>query len=600
MWTLCAPFHRYIYGILGFLLAFHLIVASGPLVLGMVMNAITEKDTRVFALAVLGLFFLESLRTYILYRREKYELIHLDFELARYLAGFSMKKFFEISLGQHRVGHSMIKRSVIAKGESSIAGSVYMAVYDLVPTVLMVVIPITFLLVRAWPVGLVVLAIVGYFTVYTFKYNARFVPRLRKFDSLTNRVGKKYGEVIQNAEVVYVNAQEDRVCRECDVEKSTEGGTGRPIWMSYIKWFCGGQVMVTFAKAICVTVSGLLTIFGKISYGTFVSSILWIGASLGTLSNISHIQRNFAKNLAPISKYFQFLDYEPDIKVPESPVPIENLRGRIEFRHVSFAYSSRDKRDSLNDDDDEEVTEVTPVESAETAEKIPTIKNVSFVLEEGKRHAFVGSSGAGKSTIVGLILRAFDPQQGHVLVDGVDLRMLDYRELRKHIGYVPQDVSLFDGTMRYNITFGLNGHAKDVTGEDLEQVAKLSRISEFAAKLEKGWDTLIGERGIKLSGGQRQRVGIARALIKNPQILIFDEATSSLDTENEAGIRESIQEASIGKTTLIIAHRLATVKDADKIFVFDEGRIVGEGTHEELLRTNEFYQRLVNNQVIVA
>jgi ATP-binding cassette subfamily B protein len=198
------------------------------------------------------------------------------------------------------------------------------------------------------------------------------------------------------------------------------------------------------------------------------------------------------------------------------------------------------------------------------------------------------------------MLRAFDPQNGHVLIDGVDIRMLNYRELRRNIGLVPQDVSLFDGTMRYNVTFGMNGSAEKVTNVELDQVAKLSRISEFSDKLEKGWETLIGERGIKLSGGQRQRVGIARALIKNPHILIFDEATSSLDTENEARIRESIREASVGKTTIIIAHRLATVRDADKIFVFDEGKVVGEGTHDELLHTNEYYQRLVHNQVIMA
>jgi ABC-type multidrug transport system fused ATPase/permease subunit len=146
----------------------------------------------------------------------------------------------------------------------------------------------------------------------------------------------------------------------------------------------------------------------------------------------------------------------------------------------------------------------------------------------------------------------------------------------------------------------LNGKADQVTNDELDRIAKLSRMSQFFDKMENSWETKVGERGIKLSGGQRQRVGIARALIKNPSILIFDEATSSLDTENEARIRESIQEASVGKTTLIIAHRLATVRDADKIFVLDGGNIVGEGTHDELLASNEYYQRLVQNQVIMA
>ena len=281
--------------------------------------------------------------------------------------------------------------------------------------------------------------------------------------------------------------------------------------------------------------------------------------------------------------------------MPVNPVPIENLRGRIEFRHINFTYRSRVDKDALDDDMDS--VETTAFDKST---EIPALQDVSFVIEEGKRHAFVGKSGAGKSTLVALILRAFDPQGGHVLIDGVDIRMLDFRELRRNIGLVPQDVSLFDGTMRYNITFGMNGSVGKVTDAELDTIAKLSRISEFKDKLEKGWETVIGERGIKLSGGQRQRVGIARALIKNPRILIFDEATSSLDTENEARIRESIMEASAGKTTIIIAHRLATVRDADKIFVFDEGEVVGQGTHEELLRENEYYQRLVHNQVIMA
>lgn len=368
------------------------------------------------------------------------------------------------------------------------------------------------------------------------------------------------------------------------------------MWLSYINWFYVGQWTICFFQASCMGVAGYLAFNDKMTTGMFVTTSWWIMSALGTLTNISHIQRNLAKNIGPTIKYFKFLDYMPDIVVPLKPIPIENLRGRIEFRHVGFKYSARTDKDAFNDDEKEEKEVTSQTEKPE----IPALRDVSFILEEGKRHAFVGSSGAGKSTLVALMLRAFDPQDGHILIDGIDIRMLDYRELRRNIGLVPQDVALFDGTMRYNITFGLNGSAEKVTDAELDSVAKLSRISEFRDKLEKGWETMIGERGVKLSGGQRQRVGIARALIKNPHILIFDEATSSLDTENEARIRESITEASAGKTTVIIAHRLATVRDADKIFVFDGGKIVGQGTHDELLKENEFYQRLVHNQVIMA
>jgi ABC-type multidrug transport system fused ATPase/permease subunit len=298
-----------------------------------------------------------------------------------------------------------------------------------------------------------------------------------------------------------------------------------------------------------------------------------------------------AKNIGPVTKYFRFLDYQPNVLMPEHPIPIDHLRGRIEFRDVSFSYVGRTGKDELNDEEDD-----GGADKSDT----PALTDISFVLEEGKRYAFVGRSGAGKSTLVGLILRAFDPQKGGIFVDGINVRDVDFRKLRQNIGLVPQDVALFDGTLRYNVTFGMNGSAETVTDEELDRVAKLSRISEFFGKLEDGWETMIGERGITLSGGQRQRVGIARALIKNPHVLIFDEATSSLDTVNEEEIRRSIRDASEGKTTIIIAHRLATVKDADEILVFDGGRLVGQGSHDELLRTSGYYRNLVSSQVILA
>ena len=595
IWSLCTPYRRYIVGILCLLLVHQAIVAIFPLIFGSIVTAITKHDVQTFIWAIVAWAILACVRVGVSFTRERFETKNLDFELSRYLSRVSMEKFFSISMGQHHLGHSVIKRSVISKGEAAVSGIVYMGIYDLVPTILMIFIPVGFLLVKVPIIGLCVLGAIGCFMVYTFKYNTLFIPKLRSLDTLSNTVSKKQGEVIQNAEVVYVNAQEERVRGECDEENSAQGIMGRPIWISYLTWFYVGQWFISLSQVVCIAFSGYLTYKGKISSGMFVTLYMWIGSALGTMSNISNVQRNLAKNMAPVGKYFRFLDYEPDILIPNHPVPIEHFRGRLEFRHVSFTYRSRTEKDDLNDDADSAETTVSD-ESTE----IPALQDVSFVLEEGKRHAFVGKSGAGKSTLVGLILRAFDPQSGNVLVDGVDIRMLDYRELRRKIGLVPQDVSLFDGTMRYNITFGMNGSADKVTENEIDSVAKLSRVSEFRDKLEKGWDTVIGERGIKLSGGQRQRVGIARALIKNPHILIFDEATSSLDTENESRIRESITEASAGKTTIIIAHRLATVRDADKIFVFDEGKVVGQGTHQELLRENEYYQRLVHNQVIMA
>ena len=225
------------------------------------------------------------------------------------------------------------------------------------------------------------------------------------------------------------------------------------------------------------------------------------------------------------------------------------------------------------------------------------LKTRAFTIEAGETVAFVGESGAGKSTVVHALIRAQDPEEGQIIIDGNDLRVLDLKRFREAIGIVNQQVSLFDHTLRYNITYGLNGRAAKVTDAELDKIAEMSCVNRFFSRLEKGYDTIIGERGVKLSGGECQRVGIARALIKNPDILIFDEATSNLDSENEALIRKSIEKASKGRTTIIIAHRFSTISNADKIIVLSKGEVAGIGTHDELMQNCEPYRRLIQNQV---
>lgn len=595
IWGIYAPFKSGLAGVFAMSMIQQGINASFPILVGLLTTSVFKMDTEMFYYTLCGWVALGCVRIVAAYMVDRIDITKLDQKIASHLSRISMEKFFNISMGQHHIGHSIIKRTVIGKGETGIRQLWEMSMYNLIPIALMIIVPTVFLLVKVPLVGLWALCSMLCFMFFTLKYNVRFAPLLRSLDTSSNMISKKHGEIIANAEVIYVNAQEPRVKREHDAENMEQVDVAESIWISYIKWFFTGQWFVMMFRASSIGLAGYLIFKHKLSGALFVTVYMWIESSLGSLGNISGLQRTVTKLWPQIEKYFRFLDYEPDIVVPAKPVPMAHLRGRIEMRNVSFTYTTRASDEKFDGEEDKDEDDGGP-----ERQELPAVRDVSLVIEDGKRYAFVGRSGAGKSTMVGLILRAHDPQEGHILVDGVDIRMLDYRELRRRTGYVPQEVSLFDGTLRYNVTFGLDGGEKSVTVETLNRVAKLSRVSEFFDKLEKGWDTIIGERGIKLSGGQRQRVGIARALIKDPQILIFDEATSHLDTENEAWIRESIREASVGKTTIIVAHRLATVKDVDKIFVFDEGRIVGEGSHDFLLETNESYKRLVSNQVIMA
>lgn len=226
------------------------------------------------------------------------------------------------------------------------------------------------------------------------------------------------------------------------------------------------------------------------------------------------------------------------------------------------------------------------------------ITNISLKIEAGAKVGFVGVSGSGKSTIINLMRRYYDPQNGQIFIDGIPLKDLDLKWFRSQVGNVEQKIELFDRSIRENILFGLP-EEKKITEEELNKIIKDSSLDEFVAGLkDNGLDTMIGEGGIKVSGGERQRIGIARALIKNPKILIFDEATSALDAYNEKLIHDAINIGSKGRTTIIIAHRLSTVIDADIIFVVDGGKIVGQGKHDELKDTCPEYQKLIKNQVV--
>jgi ATP-binding cassette subfamily B protein len=309
-----------------------------------------------------------------------------------------------------------------------------------------------------------------------------------------------------------------------------------------------------------------------ITAGSIFLLLNWSNNFLGSVWAITDMQKQFVTNKINIEKYFELLDVKPDIIIKDG-APTENLIGDIEFKDVHFKYPKRDESESLS-----------PM----------ILKGINFKIKGGEKVAFVGESGSGKSTIANLIRRAFDPQSGEILTNNIDLKDIDLNSFLKKIGSVEQDVQLFDRSIRENIEFGAG---KPLTDEELNKIAKMSRLDKFYQKLEGGWETTVGERGLKISGGEKQRIGIARAMAKNPEVLIFDEATSALDTISEKIVHKAIDDVSKGKTSIIIAHRLSTVKNCDKIFVLKEGEIVGEGRHEELLETCEYYKQLVKDQL---
>ncbi|MDG2095273.1 MAG: ABC transporter ATP-binding protein [Phycisphaerales bacterium] len=324
---------------------------------------------------------------------------------------------------------------------------------------------------------------------------------------------------------------------------------------------------VPIASAALLLYGGMQVLEGAITTGDLVMFLTYLVLLLGPIETLASSATSFQTNLAGLDRVLDLLDEPRELPDPETPVKLDprSIEGRIEIRDLSFAYPKSDQ-DVLHD--------------------------INLTAEPGQLIAFIGASGAGKTTLSNLIARFFDPTGGSIRLDGVDLRELTLEQYRSLIGIVEQDVFLFDGTINDNIAFGRRG----ATREDVRAAAEAANAIEFIDKISTGFDTLIGERGVRLSGGQRQRLAIARAMLANPRLLILDEATSNLDTESERLIQSSIDQLLKHRTTFAIAHRLSTIQHADQIVVLEGGTISACGTHAELQATSDRYRDMVAAQ----
>ena len=330
-------------------------------------------------------------------------------------------------------------------------------------------------------------------------------------------------------------------------------------------FFSGMGFMMDFLYLLVLFAGGLFFFKGWINTGEFAAYLLYISMFLKPIQKLVNIFEQLQNGITGFQRYEEILAQEPEAESPEAE-EVDTLYGEIDFDHVTFRYENSDASEDHKD----------------------VIHDLSFHLEPGKMVAFVGPSGGGKTTVCHLIPRFYEIQAGSIAIDGRDIRNISRFSLRKNIGMVAQDVFIFDGTIRENIAYG----DLDATEEQIIDAAKKARIHDYILTLEEGYDTQVGERGVRLSGGQKQRLSIARAFLKNPPILILDEATSALDNMTEMQIQESLEELSQGRTTLVVAHRLSTIKNADEILVLTDKGIEERGSHETLLEHNGLYAKL--------
>lgn len=416
------------------------------------------------------------------------------------------------------------------------------------------------------PLTLITFTIIPFMIYFAVFYNNKMRRTFRKVRESLADVNARLEDSISGIRVVksFTNEEYENI-------KFDEGNDYfkrmRGISVRYLGVFHGGMNFFgNISSLIALVAGGYFVSTGRISFGDLVAYILFINQFLQPVKRLADFIEQLQRGMAGFKRFLEVMEIQPDIVDKEDAVGIESIKGDIRFENVGFSYDNKEH----------------------------VLNNINLKVNQSETVAIVGPSGAGKTTLCSLIPRFYEISEGSLLLDGVDIRDIKISDLRKNIGLVSQDVFLFSGTVRENIAYG-NINA---TEEEIIEAAKKANADEFIRELKDGYDSYIGERGVMLSGGQKQRISIARMFLKNPPVLILDEATSSLDNRSEAIIQKSVEKLSENRTTFIIAHRLATIKNAKRILVLTENGIEEEGSHSELLEKKGIYYSLYNSQFI--
>jgi ATP-binding cassette subfamily B protein len=479
----------------------------------------------------------------------------------RSVATATFSHMHQLSLRFHLEKRTGGLTRIIERGVRSIDFLFRFLLFNIGPTLLELIIAATafWLAFNGWFALIAIIVVLGYivFTVTTTEWRLKFRREMNKRD--TEAAGKAVDSLLNYETVKYFSAERFEIDR---YDTAMEGYQKAAILSrtSLATVNIGQSFIMNGGLMAIMALAGYNIVQGEMSIGDMTAVVMVMTQLYRPLNILGFAYREIKQALTDLEKMFILRDIKPEITDLETAKDIHDVKGQIKFENVSFHY-----------DEDRQI-----------------LKNVSFNIPPGQTLAVVGPTGAGKSTLSRILFRFYDISEGSVCIDGLDLRHITQASLRKVIGIVPQDTVLFNDTIGYNI-----GYANpEATQADIEKAAKDAQIHDFIMNLPKGYESIVGERGLKLSGGEKQRVAIARTLLKNPAILILDEATSALDSATERDIQTALDHATTGRTTLVIAHRLSTIVKADNILVMENGRIAEQGTHDTLLRNNGLYAAL--------
>ena len=424
---------------------------------------------------------------------------------------------------------------------------------------------ITYLMIIDWILGLILLGVIPLLVFVTWFFRRRFRASMRKSKKAIAEINARLESSISGIRVTKAFTNEDVEKLRFEMANQDYINARREVFSSMGKYFAISQFITDFFNVLVLVVGGLFLYYkvGDFNYPDYAAFIVSVGLFINPINQLIMFMEQFESASAGFARFIALLD-EPEETIHNGPKQCPELEGDIVFDHVYFHYEGSDE----------------------------VLEDVSFHLQKGKTLALVGPSGGGKTTICHLIPRFYFLKKGHIYIDNVDIGEYTLNSLREKIGIVQQDVFLFGGTIKDNIKYGKT----NATDEEIKEAAERANILDFINSLPNGWDTEIGERGVRLSGGQKQRLSIARLFLKNPPILILDEATSALDNTTEMLIQKSLNELAKGRTCLIVAHRLSTIKHADEIAVISQGKIMEMGKHDDLLKQNGIYANLYRLQ----
>ena len=449
----------------------------------------------------------------------------------------------------------------IERGNTAIETLLRFTLFNILPTILEVSLVFAILwTLLDFSFALVTLATVVAYIAYTLAVTEWRIRVRRQMIEQDNRANSRAIDSLLNYETVKYFGNETHEAARFDeaMQKYERAAVLSQSSLSLLN--VGQAVIISIGVTVIMWMAARGIVAGTMTIGDFVLVNTYLLQLYQPLGVFGWVYREIKQALVDMEKMFDLLRAEREVRDPDGAPPLATEGGEVRFEGVGFGYDARR----------------------------PILKDVSFTVPAGRTVAIVGPSGAGKSTISRLLFRFYDVNSGRILIDGQDLRSVQQKSVRAAIGIVPQDTVLFNDTIRYNIAYG----RPEASEAEVREAARLARIDEFIAALPDGYDTMVGERGLKLSGGEKQRVAIARTILKNPTILLFDEATSALDSRTEQEIQANLRDLSRGRTTLVIAHRLSTVVDADEIVVLDHGRIVERGSHADLLIRGGMYAEM--------